>query len=240
MTQCKWISTGCLVIVLAMTSSTARANPQDQSKPPYSFEEFKAFQAVTTEEDLQTRIKLLDGFTAKYPDSALMAYVYREYYSDYFSQPNYPQSVAYTDKFLALGDKALVNPDPRQSLEEYAAAVGRVRLDALTLRAMAYAVGCADDALRTPEASAKAKEAAEQGLDLLSQLLKLPGLTDEEFASTKAKMEMSFASAARIADARLKDEPVDCLPLPPPSPPGPAPGATFEHLIQELLNEEHQ
>jgi hypothetical protein len=152
--------------------------------------------------------------------------------------PNYSQSVAYTDKFLALGDKALGNPDSQHlSPEEYAAAVERVRLEALTSRAVAYAVGCADDALRTPEALAKAKEAAAQGLDLLSHLPKNPMQTDEEFASGKAKMQMMFASAVRIADSRLKGEPVSCLPPPPPPPP---PYARFDHVIQDLLNEEHQ
>jgi hypothetical protein len=67
--------------------------------------EQNAFQAAHTEKDAQTRIGLLDDFTAHYPDSTLLPDVYVDYYLAYFLLGNSSQAVEYIDKFIALGDK---------------------------------------------------------------------------------------------------------------------------------------
>ena len=106
MMQCKWI-TGCLGIVLTLATSMAWAKPQDQNKPPYTLEEYKAFTAENTEKDLRTKIKLLDDFTAKYPTSALMPF-YREYYLTYFLLENYPQSVTLISFWRSVTKRLLI------------------------------------------------------------------------------------------------------------------------------------
>jgi hypothetical protein len=98
----KWrksIVSSFLGTVLAMAVGTAWAVPQDQQA------ERDAYQAAHDEKDPQAKIKQLDEFTAKYPDSALMADVYQDYYLTYFSMMKYVQSVTYADKFLSFGDK---------------------------------------------------------------------------------------------------------------------------------------
>jgi hypothetical protein len=228
-------------VLLEMVGTTAWAKPQNQPhKPPYTLAAYEALAAENAEKDLQAKIKLLDGFTANYPDSSLIPFVYTDYYQIYFSLQKYPDAVAYTDKLLALGDKVIPDPSGFQSPEEFAREVVREHLRALTLRAMAYAVGCADIALQTPEASAKAKDAAAEGLRLLNQLSKNTDVIDEEIVSRRASYEMTFASTVRIADSYLKGDPVDCVPLPPPSQPPVPPNVRFDRFIQDMLNEERR
>ena len=52
------------------------------------------------------KIKLLDDFVSKYPNSTLLQYVYQLYYQAYAQQKNYPKGIEYADKLVALGDKA--------------------------------------------------------------------------------------------------------------------------------------
>ena len=51
------------------------------------------------------QIKCLDDFVSKYPNSALLIYVYPLYYQAYSQLKNYPKVIEYADKLVALGDK---------------------------------------------------------------------------------------------------------------------------------------
>ena len=72
----------------------------------YTLPEYNALQAAQAEKDMAARIKELDDFVAKFPASTLMQYIYQLYYQTYYQMKNYPKAVEYTDKLLALGDKA--------------------------------------------------------------------------------------------------------------------------------------
>src|SRR5450756_370048 len=108
----KWIVTGAglLWIVLAMGSGAGKlwAAPQaatDQAKPGYSLAEYNQYQAADKETNPQLKVKALDDFVKAYPNSTLMPYIYRDYYSTYMALKNFAQTIEYTDRMIALGDK---------------------------------------------------------------------------------------------------------------------------------------
>jgi hypothetical protein len=213
----KSIVSGSVGIVLAMAIGTAWAVPQDQHpSSSNALSERDAYQAAHDETDAQARMKRLDEFVLKYPDSALVADIYQDYYLTYFWMMSYVQSVTYADKFLSFGDKLELD----------------ARMLALETRAVAYSASC-DSTLQTAEAAVKAKDAATQGQQMLSQWKKPENLTDEQFAAGKVSFGMIFNSAAGIAESRLKGEHVACVP-----PPGhPDPGR-FDRVINDILSEE--
>ena len=216
-----------------MASGVALAVSQNQpQKPSYTLAEYNAFRLVSAENNPRARIKLLDDFTAKFPQSGLMAFVYQDYSLTSFGLKNYPETVIYADKLLALGDDGLLALGDLD--------LPSVRLKVFMLRAEAYSMGCDDGAFQTPEASASAKDAAVQGLVLLNQLEKpSPDMTDEGFSAVKANFEKIFASAKGIAESRLNGDPAVCVSLPPP-PPQEGRGVRFDRIIQDLLNEQKQ
>src|ERR1700739_2275616 len=108
----KWIvtGTGLLWIARGIVSSAGKlwAAPQaaqDQAKPAYSLAEYNQYQAADKEQNPQQKIKLLDDFVKAYPNSTLMPYIYRDYYTTYMALKNYAQAMDAADKMLALGDK---------------------------------------------------------------------------------------------------------------------------------------
>jgi hypothetical protein len=208
---------GCLGVVLAMAGSRVWAAPQNESQnPPYTLAEYNAFKAQSAEQDWRVRLRLLDDFSTQYPNSALMPYIYEGYSNTYFSIKDYPQAVTFTDKLLALTDKVDLG----------------TQLSALAGRATSYAAGCNESAFQTTDASAKAKDAAAQGLQVLSQLSKPAHLTDEAFGAVKAWYGAIFNSAKGIAESRLKGDPVVCVP-----PPQMIDPPRFGRIIQNLRDE---
>ncbi len=184
------------VLSVVLVVSAAVAHAAAQNKPQYTLAEYNAFQALNMEKNAAVKIKLLDDFTAKFPNSSLMPEIYAAYYRTYFSLQDYPHTVVYVDKLLAVAHE--VGPD-------------NTRLFALVARATAYAADCDDSVFKTPEASAKAEDAAAEGLQVLRQLPTPPGVRDEGFASVKTHVEKIFNSSAEIAVSRLKGEPVVCV-----------------------------
>src|SRR5271155_5196916 len=79
------------------------------SKQPYTMAEYNAYTAAAASKNPAEQIKLLDDFVSKYPNSALLVYVYPLYYQAYSTQKNYPRAIEYADKTTALGDKLDAN-----------------------------------------------------------------------------------------------------------------------------------
>src|SRR5215471_11758991 len=102
-----------LCLILAGTSSlraqtTASAQDSGVTKGPnYTMAEYNAYQACAAEKAPATLLKCLDDFVAKYPNSALLNFVYPLYTAAYGSQKNYAKVMDYADKLAAMsGDKA--------------------------------------------------------------------------------------------------------------------------------------
>jgi tetratricopeptide (TPR) repeat protein len=191
---CKWVSVAFTAAALVMSAAAVTwAAPQEQQqqqqqKPNYTLAEYNAYQDAHGEKDPQAKIKKLDDFSMKFPMSALMMYIYGDYYSTYYALKDYPKTIDYVDKLLAL---------PMVDLG--------TRLQSLGYRAQAMLYGSGDKALQTPEAFTKAKDASAQGLQTVSQWQKPANMSDDQYATTKKGMGVLFNSVAGIAESGLKD-----------------------------------
>lgn len=189
---CKWVSVAFVAAALVMSAAAATwAAPQEQQqqqKPNYTLAEYNAYMDAHGEKDPQTKIKKLDDFVMKFPMSALTLYIYGDYYITYYSLKNYPQTIAYVDKLLALPNVDL-----------------GTKLQSLGYRAQAMLYGSGEKPLQTPEAFTKAKDAAAQGLQTLNQWQKPQNMSDDQFGTNKKGLGILFNSVAGIAESGLKD-----------------------------------
>lgn len=192
----KWIVTGAglLWIALGIGSSAARlqAAPQaaePQAKPSYTLAEYNQYQAADKEQNPQQKVKLLDDFVKAYPNSTLMPYVYRDYYTTYMALKNYAEVIDYADKMISLGDKIDTTG----------------RLEAYYTRAQGFYLGMADKTLQTPDALTKARDAALEGLKTLDQLKKPDNVDATQFETQKKGVKVLFNAVAALSSTSLKD-----------------------------------
>jgi tetratricopeptide (TPR) repeat protein len=169
------------------------AQDQNQAKTTYTLPEYNAFQAANSEKDPQARLKLLDDFVAKYPNSTLMQYVYTLYYQTYNQLKNYPKTIEYADKLVAMGDKIPVD----------------ARLQAIQARVSVFSAIYPTFA-KSPDIQqqlTKERDAALEGARLLDQFPKPANATmsDEDFKKQKMPGLAFFYAAAGFADLQLKD-----------------------------------
>jgi len=192
----KWMmmGAGLLWIALAMGSgaSTLWAAPlaaQDQAKPAYTLAEYNQYQAADKEPNPQQKVTALDGFVKAYPNSSLMPYIYRDYYSTYMALKNFAQVIEYTDRMIALGDKI----DTTGKLEAY------------YTRAQAFFLGAADKSLQTPDSLTKARDAANAGLKTVDDLKNPDPSKADQFEQQKKGVKVLFNAVAGLASNNMKD-----------------------------------
>ena len=84
---------GALMLIGISGAATAslRARPGSGEAGLHD-EEYNAYMKAHGEADTQAQIKLLDDFTAKYPKSALLVYIYNDYYNAYYKLKDYPKT----------------------------------------------------------------------------------------------------------------------------------------------------
>jgi hypothetical protein len=190
--------TGIMFIALMILGLPARpaaalSQPQDQSKQPYTIPEYNAFQAARAETNPQARLKLLDDFVVKFPSSSLLQYVYQLYYQTYSDMKNYPKTMEYADKLLAMGDKVDAS----------------TQLGALQVRVQVFPLAYNAKAPDANDQLTKERDAALLGLQLLKAYAKPANspLTDDQFAEQKKPGMVFFLGAAGFAQLQLKDYP---------------------------------
>lgn len=174
-------------------ASAQATGGQDQAKPSYTLPEYNAFQAANSEKDPQARLKLLDDFVSKYPNSTLMPYVYQLYYQTYNQNKDCVKTIDYADKLVAMGDKVGVD----------------VRLAALQTRVQCFSAIFPTIA-KAPDIQdqlTKERDAALEGAKLLDGFAKPANATmsDEDFKKQKMPGLNFFYAAAGFADLQLKD-----------------------------------
>jgi hypothetical protein len=182
-----------VVLGLPARPAAAQDQQQDSSKQPYTMAEYNAFQTANAETKPDARVKLLDDFVTKFPNSTLMQYVYALYYPAYTQLKNYPKAVDYTDKLVVLGDKA----DPV------------ARLQAIEARAQLFPF--VYDA-KKPDAHdqlIKGRDAALLGLKILKDLKKPKdsNMTDAQFEEKKKPDAGLLYTSLGFSDLQLKDYP---------------------------------
>ncbi|MGB2592994.1 MAG: hypothetical protein WBG02_04060 [Candidatus Acidiferrum sp.] len=175
----------------ALAQAQDAAGGQAAAKPQYTMAEYNAYQAAAAEKDPTQQIKLLDDFVSKYPNSALLIYVYPLYYQAYGQLKNYQKVIEYADKVVALGDK--VEPG--------------VHYQALYAHAFAYnAMSTTNAAWAADPANAKpAQDAAVEGLKALDALKKPDSMTDDAFNAQKKQIQIYFNGTAAQAAMSQKD-----------------------------------
>ncbi len=193
----KWLATGVglLWIVLgAGTGSrgvwaTPQAPAQDQAKPTYTLAEYNAYQDAHGDQNPQQKVTKLDAFVKQYPNSTLMPYVYRDYYLAKYALKDFPGTIDYCDKQIALGDKIDTQG----------------RLEAEVARAQAFYVGQSATALQAPDAQTKARDAAVQGLKTLDDWKKPDAMAADQYSQQLKSFKVLFNTIAAMTSASLKD-----------------------------------
>src|SRR4029077_10554422 len=150
--------------------------------------EYNAYQAGAAEKSPAQQIKLLDDFVSKYPNSALLIYVYPLYVQAYGQLKNYQKLIEYSDKVVSLGEK--VDPGARYQ----------------ALYAHCFAYNAMPPAQQADPAQAKgAITAAVAGLKALEDVKKPDGMTDDAFAAQKKQIQIYFNGTAAQAAMSQKD-----------------------------------
>jgi tetratricopeptide (TPR) repeat protein len=184
----------CLILVSGI-SAVARAQApaaggQDAGagKQPYTMPEYNSYQACASEKVPATQLKCLDDFVSKYPNSALLIYVYPLYVQAYGGLKNYQKVIEYSDKVIGLGDKI-------DAGGQYQA-----------LYAHCFAYNALTPAQQADPATAKAaRDSAVAGLKALDAVKKPDSMTDDAFATQKKQIQIYFNGTAAQASANIKD-----------------------------------
>ncbi len=151
----------------------------------YTMAEYNAYQAAAAEKNPAAQVKLLDDFVSKYPNSALLNYIYPLYYKNYGAQKNFPKTIEYTDKLLTLGDKA----SPAERYEAY------------SVRAYAY------NNIQNPDPvmAKAAHDAALAGVKSVDAVPKPDGVDEAKFNEQKKQSIIFFYGTAGNAAMASKD-----------------------------------
>jgi len=189
------------VVMLAAPLAAARAEQVQQApKTPYTLAEYNAFQACASQTDAQARIQSCDDFASKFPNSVLLPLVYQTDYQAYNQLKNYPKTIEFADKFLAV-PSAKMTAIPGVTTEKLAGD----RLQALYIRAVAFNQSFNEkDPNKAAELTA-ARAAALEGLKVLGELPKPANMTDDQFVQQKKAPEVLFNYTAGSAAYDAKD-----------------------------------
>ena len=181
----------CLMVGSAPSAmALTQAPAQDAgAKPQYTMAEYNAYTAAQATRDPGQQVKQLDDFVAKYPNSALLVYVYPLYYNAYSQLKNFSKVIENADKLLALGDKI----------------EAPIRYQAYYARAFAYSN--LNPQPTDPEGAKKARQAAQDGLKTLSELKKPDNMGQDDFDKQKKQPAVLFNYTAANTSTTLKDYP---------------------------------
>lgn len=180
------------VALLGVLAGPGLSWSQEQPKPPsYTRAEYDAFEAARLETNPQQRILKLDDFLAKYPASELLPFALQLYYPTYQQLRNYPKTIEYADKLLALGDKIDAGS----------------QFQALYTRAVVFEFALNLRDPNAPQALRGAVEAAKKGLEVLPKVPKPEQATQEQFDQGRKVATLQFLLTGGFASLQLKDYP---------------------------------
>src|SRR6266481_4677196 len=167
----------CLAISGASMARAQAPAGQDAGagQQKYTMAEYNSYQACAAEKNPQAQVKCLDDFVAKYPNSALLVYIYPLYYNAYSQLKNWPKVIENADKLLAMGDK--VEPP--------------IRYQAYYARAFSYS-NLPPTSPEVQNQAPKACEAAKAGLKTLGELKKPDAMSEEDFNKQKQQPAILF------------------------------------------------
>jgi len=89
--------------------------------------EYNAEQACDADKVPTSKVKCLDDFVSRYPNSYLLKFVYPMYYQSYYQLKNWAKLIEYVDKYVALADKmGAAEIGPNEKVRCVICASGRV------------------------------------------------------------------------------------------------------------------
>jgi tetratricopeptide (TPR) repeat protein len=184
----RFFATGAAILaVLALAGATPGwAAPQD--KPAYTPAEYNAYTACANDKAAQTRAKCMEDYFVKFPDSTLVPYGYNVQLTTYNELKNYPKTIEYADKLLALNDKIDLG----------------TRVQAAYIRSFNFHLAFNERAADAADQARRAREAALGGVDLLGRLPQPPNMTPEQFEQQKKAPLALFHYTAGFASLQLK------------------------------------
>jgi tetratricopeptide (TPR) repeat protein len=178
-----------LAFLLARPAA-AQCPPDQPGKTSYTIPEYNAFQTAANEKDPGQKLKLLDDFVAKFPNSTLLCYVYPAYWDVYYNQKNYAKVLDYSEKQLGLGEKV-----PLQD---------RLKAAYVHSQVLEAAYNAKDP--NAKDMLTKGRDDALLGLKLLDQFPKPDSMSDAQFADqVKKPVALTLNAAAGFAALQLKD-----------------------------------
>ncbi len=162
---------------------------------PYTLAEYNAYKACEGEANAASKIRCLDDFVSKYPNSALLNFVYVQYSQAYSQQKNYPKMIETADKLAALGDKI----DAITRFQAYFS-------HAVTYYQMLSDPANKDKGVDKDAALAKAAQAAAtQALKILPDVKKPEGVADDAWNKQKTQWQITGNNIAAQAAMNAKD-----------------------------------
>jgi tetratricopeptide (TPR) repeat protein len=171
--------TAALCLAISGASNALAQAPAGQDagagQQKYTMAEYNSYQACAAEKNPQAQIKCLDDFVIKYPNSALLVYIYPLDYNAYSQLKNWPKVIENADKLLAMGDK--VEPP--------------IRYQAYYARAFAYS-NMPPNSPDVQSQAPKACEAAKAGLKTLNELKKPDNMSEDDFNKQKQQPAILF------------------------------------------------
>jgi hypothetical protein len=189
------LSLGIASLLPAGAQAPAADANAGASKQPYTMAEYNAYQAAAAEKNPATQIKALDDFVSKYPNSALLIYIYPLYYQNYLAQKNFPRVIEYADKTAAL--------DKLGPTETFAALYTRVQAYTALISDPANAKTVAQDATMAKAA----QDAAVKAIKVLETMKKPDTVTDDAFTTQKTQAQLFLTGVAAQAAMIQKNYP---------------------------------
>jgi hypothetical protein len=193
---CLTLGNGLSASALPQAPAAGGQDAAGQAKQPYTMAEYNAYQAAKAETNPAQQVKLLDDFVSKYPNSALLIYIYPLYMQAYGQLKDYPKVISYADKLAGLGDKV--------SAAE--------RFNAYYTHAIAYSTLLADktqgpQAAKDTALAKSAQDAVTTALKTLDEVKKPDGVADDAWATQTKTFRMTLNSIGAQAATVQKDFP---------------------------------
>jgi hypothetical protein len=175
----------------AQAPASGQEAPGVSKAPQYTMAEYNAYQACAAEKVPASQIKCLDDFVGKYPNSALLVYVYPLYSQAYSQLKNYSKVIENADKLAALGDKIDAG----------------TRFNAYYTHCAAYnALITADkNAAADPALAKAAQTAAAAALKTLEEVKKPENVADDAWSKQTMQFKIFLHGVAAQASMTAKD-----------------------------------
>jgi len=160
---------------------------------PYTLAEYNAYKACEGETNPAAKVKCLDDFVSKYPNSALLNFVYPLYTQAYGMQKNYAKVIEYADRLAGLCDKI----EPGACFNAY------------YTHCAAYNALISDSTQKTaaadPNIAKAAQAAASKGLDALAQVKKPDNVADDAWTKQITQFKIFLNGVAAQGAMTAKD-----------------------------------